>query len=172
LNNQIIVSEQGCMVYLTQGKIAWIDQEDVDKISLLKWRAEKSGYTYYAKAEVEISKYPRKRKIFRMHRVICSNWNSIDHINRNGLDNRKSNLREADKKQNGRNRPAQKMSTSKYKGVSWVPRLQKWLSQITVDGKNTYLGIFNDEVLAAKAYDAAANLYFGEFAWTNFPKRG
>ena len=102
-----------------------------------------------------------------------------DHINHNGLDNRKANLRVATRKQNvwhrrkfsgrtydGLKRP----SRSKYKGVDFVSANggKCWRVRIRVNGKRIYLGSFKDEIEAAKVYDIAAKKYYGEFAALNF----
>jgi len=95
-----------------------------------------------------------------------------DHINHNGLDNRKANLRLATRSQNAWNRQKAKIkSRSKYKGVSWYNRGKRWSVRIQVNRKQKFLGIFEDEIEAAKAYDRAARKYFGEFAELNFEKK-
>lgn len=92
----------------------------------------------------------------------------IDHINGNPADNRISNLRECNNAQNLAN-GAPRAGTSRFKGVVWRPSNRKWISNITVRGKYIHLGTFNSETDAANAYDAAAKLYFGEFARLNTP---
>jgi hypothetical protein len=92
----------------------------------------------------------------------------VDHKNRNGIDNRRPNLRLATESQNCMNRQKQRVTSSKYKGVSWVRSSGKWKAAIQVDKKNLHLGYFEDEEEAARAYDAAARKYQGEFAYQNF----
>jgi hypothetical protein len=96
----------------------------------------------------------------------------VDHKNRNGRDNRKANLRLATSSQNNMNRSGRKGTSSKYKGVSWSRKSNYWRAMVHVNGKCHYLGRFEDEEEAAKAYDAAARKYQGEFAYQNFPKEG
>jgi hypothetical protein len=100
-----------------------------------------------------------------------------DHINHNGLDNRKANLRVATRKQNvwhrrkfsGRTYDGLKQpSRSKYKGVDWSKEMKRWRVRIRVNGKRLYLGSFENEIDAAKAYDEASKKYHGEFAALNF----
>jgi hypothetical protein len=93
----------------------------------------------------------------------------IDHHNRDGLDNRKANLRPASIAQNnlnscrGFNSP-----TSKYKGVFYDKKAGKFRAVLVVDGKKKHLGYFDNEIDAAKAYDNAAKIHRGEFAVLNF----
>jgi len=107
-----------------------------------------------------------------MHREVLKvpDYLLVDHINHNGLDNRKANLRPATKTQNGRNRRKVNIQRcrSRYKGPCWYGRKKKWGVKIMVDGKSIFLGYFDDEIDAAKAYDTAAKKYFGDFASLNF----
>ena len=92
-----------------------------------------------------------------------------DHINRKTLDNRKQNLRPATISQNLCNRPKRKAKTrSKYKGLEWDKIQRKWKARIQFNNRKIYLGSFNSEIDAAKAYDSAAKKYHGDFAATNF----
>lgn len=93
-----------------------------------------------------------------------------EHKNRKTLDNRRSNLRMANRSQNQANRPRTKRSTSGYKGVSWYKRFGKWQASIQKNGKKRNLGYYFDKIEAAKAYDLAARELFGEFALLNFPE--
>lgn len=107
-----------------------------------------------------------------MHRQIMQLHNDndmvCDHINGNGLDNRKANLRQATYAQNSWNRGKNRVpSYSKYKGVSLHGTDRKWQAQICVHGKRIYLGRFNSELEAAMAYDAAAVKYHGRYANVN-----
>jgi hypothetical protein len=105
-----------------------------------------------------------------MHREIMNAQlgECVDHISRDGLDNRKSNLRICTVSQNGMNRRGKIGGTSKFKGVSSPSMTSKWVANIRVNGKNKCLGRFENNVDAAKAYDVAAKEYYGEFARTNF----
>ena len=94
----------------------------------------------------------------------------VDHINHNGLDNRRANLRPATRAQNNRYSKKRKNTRSKYKGVSYYSREKQFVAKITTDGKTVKLGYFEDEVEAAKAYDKAARKYHKEFAYLNFPR--
>ena len=90
-----------------------------------------------------------------------------DHISGDSLDNRRQNLRNATRLQNGRNLRKRKSNTSGVKGVYWNLKLQKWVSRISVSRKTIHLGVFTDLTEAGLAYDRAAVEHFGEFARTN-----
>src|SRR4030042_844836 len=93
----------------------------------------------------------------------------VDHIDHNGLNNRKENLRICTFAENCRNLRASRHKSSKYKGVHWHKKCKKWAAQVTCDHKTRHLGYFGDEIGAAKAYDRAARKYHEEFAQTNSP---
>jgi hypothetical protein len=93
----------------------------------------------------------------------------VDHINRNGLDNRRENLRVCTHQQNQMNRPSRGGSSS-YKGVDWRTSHNKWRASIKLNQKKKFLGHFQTELEAAQAYDAAAIILHGEFALLNFPR--
>ena len=94
----------------------------------------------------------------------------VDHINHNGLDNRKANLRPATRAENNRNRRkwSKRKCGSRFKGVSWHKYRKRWTVQIWFNSKMKFIGYFHDEIAAAKAYDAAAKKYHKEFAVLNF----
>ena len=152
------------LIPLTQGKFAIVDAEDYDRLSKYKWCANKSRRSYYAVRS-------NGQRQIRMHRMITSAPKGlfVDHINHNGLDNRKTNLRLCTESQNNLNRrPYGK--TSRYKGVSRHKKTNRYLAAICYQGKRFHLGTFRDEVDAAKAYDKKARELFGQFAYLNFPE--
>lgn len=104
-----------------------------------------------------------------MHRVVAlpDPEHLVDHRNGNGLDNRRCNLRTASNSQNQRNKRGGSGGSSRFKGVTWRERGQKWEAQIHTGGRWLYLGQFQDERDAALAYNAAALAEFGEFARMN-----
>jgi hypothetical protein len=116
--------------------------------------------------------YVYNRSIGMLHQVLMGFPGcQVDHINHDTLDNRRSaNLRLATASQNQGNRKLQVGCASQYKGVCWHKNHNKWMSRITINKKVIYLGYFQDEIEAAKAYDEAAKIYFGEFALMNFPE--
>lgn len=135
---------------------------------------------WYGENRPDFKRYARKSdrtKAF-MHRIILSRMlgrnlkrgEVADHIDGNGLNNKRSNLRLATYRQNGINRSADKNSTSKYKGVSYIKSRKKWAAAIKVNDIQVNLGQYDDEKLAAQVYDAAARKYFNpEFRYLNFP---
>lgn len=156
-------------ILLTQGYVALVDDEDFDWLNQYKWSIASNGYPQRA-TKTEKGWRPR-----RMHRDILKYESPqvADHINGNKLDNRRSNLRIVNRQQNNCNtgkRPRQSgvSPSSQFKGVCWLTRPQRWGARIRADGKYHTLGTFKDEVEAARAYDAAARVYHGEFAKTNF----
>lgn len=91
----------------------------------------------------------------------------IDHENMNYRDNRKGNLRPGNGNDNAHNRAVYIGSVSRYKGVSWKTPRKKWQAAIKVNGQTIYLGLFENEVDAAKAYNRAAKELHGKFARLN-----
>lgn len=110
------------------------------------------------------------RRIEYLHRAIMSAplGVSVDHINGDTLDNRKSNLRLATSSENGANVPKREGTSSRFKGVCWDKNGHRWKAHIGYQGKRVHLGYFVDEEEAARAYDRVARTLFGEFARTNF----
>ncbi len=150
---------------LTQGKVALVDDEDFEEISKYKWCASKGSrncHTYYA---VRGYRNHGSSVTESMHRRVMGFKGHIDHIDGNGLNNQRENLREATSTQNMRNRHPRFKSTSSLKGVGLFRG--KWRARIFLNGKETHLGVFNTEKEAGLAYDLAARKYFGEFAWLN-----
>lgn len=148
---------------------ALVDDDDYERIiSFGKWRAMRGKTTLYAVRWVLVG---RHKKIHMMHRAVMGlnpeRFPSVDHINHNGLDNRKSNLRVCTNSENGRNKSAQGNNASGYKGVSWKGRDKRWRATIRAMGKHIHLGTFDTPEAAADAYDKAALKYHGEFARTN-----
>lgn len=152
-------------IQLSKGKIALVDDEDYDLVSKYKWYCNNGRHTYYACRDDTMD----GSKIL-MHRFILGAipGSIVDHIDGNGWNNCKNNLRVCTSKENARNMKRYAESSSKYRGVSWDSINKKWYVQITVDYKSYFLGRFTDEVEAAKVYDKAALEYFKEFASLNF----
>ena len=158
-------------IQLTQGKFAIVDDADYKWLNQWKWCAVKIGNTFYAVRNTPCKN--GKRRMIWMHReILCLPFGDsriCDHQDRNGLNNQRGNLRMATCAQNLRNSKSRK-GTSQFKGVSWYRDRAKWHAKIYVNGQQTNLGFFNSEVKAARRYDEAAKMFFGEFAYINFGK--
>lgn len=154
-------------VSLTQNKTSLVDDEDYELVSKYKWCASKDHNRdkYYAKSR---NKEGDWHKSVLMHRLIIdvSPEQQVDHINGNGLDNRKENLRICNSSENQQNSSCAR-GKSKYKGVTWNKNENLWLVRIMYKGKRLFLGYYKNEIEAAKIYDKAALKYFGEFANIN-----
>ena len=155
-------------IQLTQGKVALVDDEDFEYLSQWKWHIEKVRNNIYAKRTSSRNE-DGKQSTIRMHRFIMNakKYEIVDHENRNGLDNQKHNLRFCTRNQNAYNRKAFKGSTSRYKGVWQSKGRNKWVSRIWINGKQKYLGTFEDENQAAKAYNIVALQIHRDFAVPN-----
>lgn len=149
-------------VDLTKGKKALVDDEDYDIVSKYKWHYS-SGY---AKRNNLVH---GKKMIARMHHMIVpfTKGYMVDHINGNGLDNRRSNLRLVTKSQNMMNSGVRRNNKSGYKGVSWDKINNKWRVTIWRMNKQFDVGRFEDILDAARAYNEAARIYHGEYARLN-----
>lgn len=153
---------------LTKGLFALVDDEDYEELSKLKWYTVKIRKTHYAKHT--LPRNEKTRKYLFMHRVIMNITDSktfVDHINGNGLDNTKKNLRIATHSQNLCNRGVQKNSTSGFTGVILDKRRNKYFARIKVNRRTFHLGYFDTPEAGARAYNEAAIKYHGEFAKLN-----
>lgn len=166
--NQASTYTKGAEIPLTQGKVAIVDRDVYEALSQHKWLARRKGQLWYAQRS--IPKPGGGQRIQLMHAAI-SGFPLTDHINGNGLDNRRVNLRRATYSQNAFNMRKHK-GTSRFKGVSLHRQAQKWVAAISFAGKRTHLGLFSDETAAAQQYDAAARELFGTYAALNFPGPG
>lgn len=150
---------------------ATVDIADAD-LADLNWSYTKTPTNNVAYSYRSIRKNGKKYTI-HMHRVILARklecdellpTEFVDHINGNGLDNRRENLRLATHQQNLANQKLAKHNTSGYKGVSWNWRAKKWVARIQVNRKNLYLGSFDTPEQAHEAYCKKAIELYGEFA--------
>ena len=157
-------------ILLTQEKVALVDDEDYEKVIShpYAWWASKSHNIFYAKSHIYRQK---KQSTIFMHRLIMNVQDDqyCDHVNRNGLDNQKANLRSATNSQNQHNQDIHKGTSSQYKGVClWKQQKHwKWYVSIRLNNKKLNLGSYYNEIVAALVYDQMAIKLFGKFARLN-----
>ena len=165
-----------------EGLITWIDQQDIE-VAGMGWQAKASGRkgtpAYYAWVGYKIAGVFHETYLHnliweRMMDAPLPTGFLVDHVNKDKLDNRRSNLRLATRSENEANkRKRQGDTTSRYKGVSKIRdgRQKCWRVSITVDGTQIKVGTFYDEHDAGEAYNEAALNQWGEFAYLNTIKR-
>lgn len=140
--------------------ICIIDEEDREKVMQFKW--------LLCSGRARTTETIKSRKYLYLH-TLLTGFKRLDHINRNPLDNRKQNLRKANRSQNGINRDkfTNKIYSSKYKGVSFHRPLSKWRAKITWENNSKHIGYYLTQEEAALAYNKKAKELFGEFAFQN-----
>ena len=153
------------LMYDLQGNSCMIDKNDYQKVSMAYWGKYKDS-NYFCSCFGGTKHW--------LHRYImdAKSGDYVDHINNNFDDYRRTNLRICDNAENNRNRWLQKNNTSGYPGVNWSKREQKWRARIKVDGREKYLGLFDDKNDAIKAKKDAEEKYFKDFSYENSQKRG
>jgi hypothetical protein len=171
------------LIPITKGYSVKIDNEDFEKVNQYKWYPVFSGNNIYAATSLYLGGGTKNKKTkgLLMHRLIMdtSTGLQVDHIDRNGLNNQKTNLRNCTHAQNMANRGKNKNNVaSKYKGISYIKycswkdktylRRKPWVAHMTIKGKFIPLGCYSTPEEAAKAYDKKSIELFGDFAWTNF----
>ena len=131
---------------LSQDKVALVDDEDYDKLIVRKWIAQQHTKTWYVVAS--------GNPWLSMHRLImdCPSDKQVDHINHDGLDNRKENLRIVTNSVNQHNRRG-------VKGYQFIGYRNKWKATIMVNYKQMHLGYFDTEEEASAAYQQAKQKY-------------
>lgn len=156
-------------IKLTQGKVARVDDEDFEWLNQWKWFAHQGHGPFYAGRGTFVD---GKRGHIWMHRQIMDAPMDmvIDHIDHDGLNNQKSNLRICSRGQNVQN--SRRSGSLGFKGVSYFYKKKKkrFRATIYINGKNIFLGLFYTPEEAARVYDRNAVKYFGDFAWLNFPE--
>jgi hypothetical protein len=153
------------LIPLTQGKTAIVDADDFEWLSQRNWYAYRKWKTdtFYAASDTSGSSVA-------MHRLIlgCTLGEKGDHENHNTLDNRRQNLRKCNVHQSVMNRRKHRQNKNPYKGIFLHPN-GKWRAFIGINRRKKSLGYFDNPEDAAKAYDKAARIHFGQFACLNFP---
>lgn len=131
---------------------ALVDREDAH-LGKMQWRLTRHGYAVRSEYEPTTM----ATWIRQLHRAVLALDRDdplrVDHINRDKLDNRRANLRLVTFAENTQNRPSQRGSKSRFRGVSWNTEKRRWQATVGIDGRSVYLGRFTDEVEAAEAAD-------------------
>ena len=152
-------------IELTQNKYALVDDNDFGYLNQWKWYAVQYPHSWYAVRQHR--RIDGKQRTIRMHRELIKvkKNEQIDHINHNGLDNRRENLRICNLSQNKANSIRYQSNTSGFKGVHYHGK--KWQARISYNNKRISLGHFSSLNEAARAYNKAALKYHGVFANLN-----
>ena len=152
-----------------------VDDEDYEETMKFKWSLKEGQNTFYAHRKQKKNE-PKPKSEVKLHRVVMRVTDPkriIDHIDGNGLNNQKSNLRVCNDGENKRNIMVDcdqtRNSSSLYKGVHWNKNNKRWMSRIQLNGRTINLGSFTSEIAACRMYDISAIKYFGKYACLNFP---
>lgn len=165
----IVVAGGTARIPLTRGAWALIDEDDLAIVGGFPWFAHWNGRQLYA---VRNTPRPGRGWIY-MHRAIlgAAPGSLVDHADGDSLNNRRGNLRLADKRRNGWNRARlNRNNTSGFSGVVRASRSANWVAQAYDDGRRVHVGTFPTPEAAARAYDRFVLATRGEFARTNFPR--
>ena len=151
-------------IQLTNGKIALVDDEDYEYINQFTWHSNSDGYATRC-AWIEGT---RTSKRYYMHRLIMNTPKGMftDHINRDRLDNRKSNLRICNASQNRANETLGNTNKSGKRGVYWSKVCNKWRAVIGFNNQLISLGYYDDINKASEVYSEKAKELFGDFVCT------
>ena len=151
------------MIVKITGYDVLIDDEDLEKVTTIKWTVLKTkGLIYFRRNNHENNAMLLHRYIINARKGTC-----VDHISGDTLDNRKCNLRICTIAQNTMNSKRRSDNRSGYKGVGWVKAKRKWQAKIMVNQKTIFLGHFNTPEEAHAAYCEASEKYHGEFGRAN-----
>lgn len=154
------------LIFLTRGKVAFVDQEDFKRVNQYNWYYNTNGYAY-RRIYLGGGRKNEKAKHLSMHRFVLGEDSSIaldiDHINGNRLDNRRMNLRFASRSQNNANMKLRKDNSSGHKGVYWQSRINKYQVTMRINGKTSHLGYYEHFEVACNVYEDKARQLYGEF---------
>jgi len=162
MKNEYIIDGKICWVKLTKNKWTQIDIGDIGLVSDMRWSADVRGDLVYVKA---YSQEDNVRKTHYMHSLISGTPKGMvtDHINKNTLDNRRSNLRVCTYGENMMNKVVQKECGRNYVGVFLKPDCKSWRCSINFKGEVVFKGKYRTEKEAVKGRAVAFIKYFGEF---------
>lgn len=161
---KLTLADEHVLVPLTKGHAAVIDAADAPLVSGRNWTARRSRHVWYALTNESAG--GRKQKTVLMHRFLtgAAPGEVVDHVDGDGLNNRRSNLRVVGHAENAQNSRARKDNTSGVRGVCFHQRIGRWAASISAHGSRRHLGYFNTLDEAAQAYASAAAQLHGQFA--------
>lgn len=166
---EVTIKDNLAYISLTKDYVSILNVEDLYLVSDFNWRAE---IAFKSNGEVRTVYAVRKPKVsetydstVRMHRIIvnCPVNFQVDHINGNGLDNRRENLRVVTDSQNTQNQRIKSSNKSGYKGVFWHKQRNKWVAQIGIENRQIYLGSFSNIEEAVLEYEKASEKLHKEY---------
>lgn len=161
-------NDGSCFIPLTKGRFAIVDDDDAERVAVGKWSALEtpSGNCYAVRYDGDTFTY--------LHRFIMNTPDGmeVDHINHDGLDCRKANMRNVTGQQNKWNMPLLSTNSSGYRGVHWSAAVEKWKAVISDNKRQVTLGYFDDPADAARVYDERLREIAGEYGSYNFPREG
>lgn len=154
---------------LPRGLVALVDDEDFKRVSQYRWQSGKTNAQSRTRYAYRHELVDGKKRVTYLHRFILGAPAGmyVDHINHDGLDCRRANMRLVTPSQNRINGRRNRDGRSRFKGVS--PTGAKFKAQVGFNCEPRYFGMYDSEETAARVYDAAARRLHGEFAHTNFP---
>ena len=169
-HKKILMESEPCQI-VVGSHIILLDADDYEWARFYEWHITRiknvNWEIFYA---VRRCYFGKNSAVIKMECEIMEIGKDLecDHINHNGMDNRKTNLRVCNHQQNMCNKRKSPNKISKYKGVCWHKEASKWRAYISYDGKYHHLGFYKKEEDAAKAYDLAAQEHYGKYACLNF----
>jgi hypothetical protein len=151
-----------------------LDEQGLELYQKYSWHIQKHGNTYYLKTNLKVDGKYYSRTFHRELFNLDNPNNVIDHINGDGLDNRRVNCRVCTQQDNIRNQVRKYVSnkTSKYKGVFWNKKSKTWRAMIGVNNKRINIGSFSSEHAAGIAYNILAKKHYSDFARLNKIRKG
>ena len=154
-------------IKLTNGGVTLVDDSDYEELNQYKWFAHKERDTAYV-LRYQYNGFRQYGRVL-MHRQILNPEKSddVDHVNGDGLDNQRSNIRVCSRQQNLENQRLRSDNTSGFKGVSLCNKNRAWRATVNLNGKQVHVGCYPTKEAAAQAYNHKAIELFGQFARSN-----